>query len=49
LRRIEAIMACREALDANAHPLLATEAMMLSIRSAGRSGGGRLASQGRAS
>lgn len=35
LRRIEAIMACREALDGNAHPLLATEAMMLSLRAAG--------------
>lgn len=48
LRRIEAVMACREALDANAHPLLTTEAMMLSIRLADRSDGGRLAGQGQA-
>ncbi|MCI0688372.1 MAG: DNA polymerase III subunit delta' [Sporichthyaceae bacterium] len=38
LRRIEAVMACRESLDANAHPLLTTEAMMLCLRTAGRPG-----------
>lgn len=32
LRRIDAILACREALDANAAPLLALEAMMLELR-----------------
>ncbi|HLZ38204.1 MAG TPA: DNA polymerase III subunit delta' [Mycobacteriales bacterium] len=32
LRRIEAILACRAALDANAHPQLALEAMMLALR-----------------
>ena len=33
VRRIEAVLACREALDTNAHPLLATEAMMLTLAS----------------
>jgi DNA polymerase-3 subunit delta' len=32
LRRIEAIGACREALTANAAPLLALESLMLSLR-----------------
>lgn len=32
LRRIDSVLACREALDANAHPLLAVEAMMLGLR-----------------
>jgi DNA polymerase-3 subunit delta' len=32
LRRIEAILACREALDRNVAPLLAVEAMTLSLR-----------------
>ncbi|NJP99047.1 DNA polymerase III subunit delta' [Streptomyces zingiberis] len=32
LRRMEAILACRRALDANVAPLLAVEAMMLSLR-----------------
>jgi len=45
VRRIEAVMACREALDANAHPLLTTEAMMLSLRAAGA--GLQVASEGR--
>ncbi len=31
LRRIEAVLDCREALDANAHPVLAAEAMMLTL------------------
>jgi DNA polymerase-3 subunit delta' len=31
LRRMEAVLACREALDANAHPVLAAEAMMLAL------------------
>ena len=34
LRRIEAILACREALAANVNPLLAVEAMALAVRSA---------------
>ena len=34
LRRIDAVLACREALDANAHPLLTAESMMLAIRAA---------------
>lgn len=34
LRRLEAIMECRERIDANANPLLAVEAMTLSIRAA---------------
>jgi DNA polymerase-3 subunit delta' len=33
LRRIEAVLACRDALDLNAHPLLAAEAMMLTLAS----------------
>jgi DNA polymerase III subunit delta' len=33
LRRIEAIMACREAVEANVAPLLAVEAMTLALRS----------------
>jgi DNA polymerase III subunit delta' len=33
VRRIEAVLACREALDTNAHPLLAAEAMMLTLAS----------------
>ncbi len=32
LRRIEAILACREALDANVAPLLAVEAMTMALR-----------------
>jgi DNA polymerase III subunit delta' len=32
LRRIEAVLACREALDANVAPLLAVEAMTMSLR-----------------
>jgi DNA polymerase-3 subunit delta' len=32
LRRIDAVLACREALDANVAPLLAVEAMALSLR-----------------
>jgi len=32
LRRIEAILACREAIDANVAPLLAVEAMTLALR-----------------
>lgn len=32
LRRLDAIMACRTALDANANPLLAFESLMLSLR-----------------
>jgi DNA polymerase-3 subunit delta' len=32
LRRIEAILACRTALEANAAPLLAVEAMTLALR-----------------
>jgi DNA polymerase-3 subunit delta' len=32
LRRIEAVLACRAALDANAHPQLALEAMTLTLR-----------------
>jgi DNA polymerase-3 subunit delta' len=32
LRRLDAIMACREALDANANPLLSFESLMLSLR-----------------
>lgn len=32
LRRVEAILACREAIDANVAPLLAVEAMTLSLR-----------------
>jgi DNA polymerase-3 subunit delta' len=32
LRRLDAILACREALDANVAPLLAVEAMTLSLR-----------------
>ncbi len=32
LRRIEAILACREALDANVAPLLAVEAMAMALR-----------------
>jgi DNA polymerase-3 subunit delta' len=32
LRRIEAVMACREAVDANVNPLLAVEAMALALR-----------------
>ncbi|MGW7361978.1 DNA polymerase III subunit delta' [Streptomyces sp. NPDC054841] len=32
LRRIEAILACREALDANVSPLLAVEAMTMALR-----------------
>ena len=32
LRRIEAVLACREALEANVSPLLAVEAMMLALR-----------------
>ena len=31
LRRIEAILACREAVDANVAPLLAAEAMAVSL------------------
>ena len=31
LRRIEAILACREAIDANVKPRIAVEAMMLSL------------------
>ena len=34
LRRLEAIMECRERIDANANPLLAVEAMTLAIRGA---------------
>lgn len=34
LRRLEAIMECRERIDANANPLLAVEAMTLAIRAA---------------
>ncbi|MEU4235116.1 DNA polymerase III subunit delta' [Nonomuraea sp. NPDC026600] len=34
LRRIDAIMRCRERLDANVNPQIAVEAMMLSLRSA---------------
>jgi DNA polymerase-3 subunit delta' len=33
LRRIEAILACREAVEANVAPLLAVEAMTLALRS----------------
>ena len=32
LRRIDAVLACREALDANVAPLLAVEAMALTLR-----------------
>ncbi|MEV0993070.1 DNA polymerase III subunit delta', partial [Streptomyces sp. NPDC049949] len=32
LRRIEAIIACRNALDRNVAPLLAVEAMTMSLR-----------------
>ena len=32
VRRIGAVLACREAMDANAHPLLAAESMMLALR-----------------
>jgi DNA polymerase-3 subunit delta' len=32
LRRIEAIAACREALDRNVAPLLAVEAMTMALR-----------------
>jgi DNA polymerase III subunit delta' len=32
LRRLDAILACREAIDANVAPLLAVESMMLSLR-----------------
>jgi DNA polymerase-3 subunit delta' len=32
LRRIEAVLACREALDRNVDPLLAVEAMTLALR-----------------
>ena len=32
LRRIDAVLACREALDANVAPLLAVEAMALALR-----------------
>jgi len=32
MRRLEAIMLCRERLDANVNPLLAVEAMALSLR-----------------
>ena len=32
LRRIEAVLACREAIDANVAPLLAVEAMALTLR-----------------
>ena len=32
LRRIEAVLACREALDANVAPLLAVEAMTMALR-----------------
>jgi len=31
LRRMQAIMQCRERIDANAHPLLAAEAMTLAL------------------
>jgi DNA polymerase-3 subunit delta' len=33
LRRIEAVLACRQALDRNVAPLLAVEAMTLALRS----------------
>ena len=33
LHRLDAIVACREALDANVAPLLAVEAMALALRS----------------
>jgi DNA polymerase-3 subunit delta' len=33
LRRIDAIAACREALDRNVAPLLAVEAMTMALRS----------------
>jgi DNA polymerase-3 subunit delta' len=32
LRRVDAVLACREALDANVNPLLAVEAMALALR-----------------
>src|SRR5437763_150189 len=32
LRRIEAVMACRQAVDENVNPLLAVEAMALALR-----------------
>jgi DNA polymerase-3 subunit delta' len=32
LRRIEAVLACRDALDRNVAPLLAVEAMALALR-----------------
>ena len=32
LRRIEAVVACREALDRNVAPLLAVEAMTMALR-----------------
>jgi DNA polymerase-3 subunit delta' len=32
LRRIEAVLACREAIEANVAPLLAVESMTLSLR-----------------
>ncbi|CAO0830811.1 hypothetical protein SMICM17S_00438 [Streptomyces microflavus] len=33
LRRIEAVIACRQAMDRNVAPLLAVEAMTMSLRS----------------
>ena len=32
LRRIEAVLACRDAIDANVNPLLACESMALALR-----------------
>ena len=32
LRRVDAVLACRVALDANVNPLLAVEAMALALR-----------------
>jgi DNA polymerase-3 subunit delta' len=32
LRRLDAILACRELLDANANPLLTLESLMLRLR-----------------